>query len=86
MATICDISNNKAQISYPTSWKYKVVLEKTDSNLILIDTALDGTEYKISPSRTKGNYESFEITAHIIDEAHKNLVFSKLSKIAKFVL
>ena len=86
MGTICDISNKKAQISYPTSWKYKVVLKKTDSNLILIDTALDGTEYKISPSRTKGNYESFEITAHIIDETHKNLVFSKLSKIAKFVL
>jgi len=72
----------KAQIEYPTDWKYKVI--GTQENLIRksVDEVLTNIEYKLKFSKksSKGKFISLEISLNVKSEKERDLFFHNLKK------
>lgn len=81
-----DLSDKKPDISYPTEWKYKVILDEPSDEKI--KKVLENEKYKISPSKKSGNekFHSYNVEVYVTSEEQRYKIFEDLKKISKFVL
>ncbi len=88
MVTFTD--NNKAEIAYPCSWKYKVVVNATQKIDSLLAEILIQREYSCAFSHKSKNskYKSYGIEILVFNEEERLLFFDKLKELdgVKFVL
>jgi len=82
--------NNKADISYPCSWKYKVVVNASQKIDTLLAEILKQKEYScaFSHKSKNGKYSSYGIEILVFNEEERILFFDKLKELVgvKFVL
>ena len=82
--------NNKADISYPCSWKYKVVVDASQKLDIEVDKILLQREYSCAYShKSKNNkYKSYSIEILLFNDEERVFFFDKLKELdgVKFVL
>ncbi len=83
---ILDSNSNKPNIDYPCDWHYKVIGTDIDEIILVIEQAVDGMDYQISPSNisSKGNYFSVNLKVNVNSEIIRDIIFTKL-KASEFV-
>lgn len=81
-----DLSDKKPIITYPTEWRYKVILDEDSDEKI--KNLLSSQKFKISKSKTSENnkFHSFDVEVCVTSEEQRYEIFDKLKSIAKFVL
>ncbi len=82
MASMCDLKKSP-EISYPTLWSYRVILNGDEK---IIKKALKGLDVDISPSNKTANLNSYKVSLTVNSKQERDEIFQKLSKISKFVL
>ena len=87
---LLDSNSKKPNIEYPCDWHYKVIGTDVDEMIKAIELAVNGMDYKISPSNvsSKGNYFSLNLTVFVPSEVIRDIIFVKLeaSEFVKMVL
>lgn len=87
---ILDSNSKKPNIDYPCDWHYKVIGTDLDKMLQVIEHAVDGMDYNITPSNvsSKGNYFSVNLKVHVTSEVIRDIIFAELkaSEFVKMVL
>ena len=68
--------DEKPNISYPSSWEYKIMIQNTNLLETIIQDVLGNKEYKskFSHQSKSGKYTSFNITV-IVDNEEERLSF-----------
>ena len=87
---ILDSNSKKPIIKYPCDWHYKVIGTDAAEIIKAIELAVEGMDYKISPSNvsSKGNYFSLNLKVFVTSEVIRDIIFSKLkdNEFVKMVL
>jgi putative lipoic acid-binding regulatory protein len=79
-------SNKRPEIDYPCEWSYKVIGNNIDKMLEVIESAVSGLKYDVTPSNISknGNYYSLNLTLTVPNEVVRDLIYQKLD-ISEFV-
>lgn len=90
MATVCDISGQKPDITYPCDWEYKVIVPKGTDLESICKEILTTKKYNLTPSKKSktDKYESFSLLTNVISEEERGKFFRDLKnhKDIKYVL
>ncbi len=80
MATTCEINGQKAEISYPCKWEYKIIISKDDDAKEVVDKIDLPNKYKLTPSHKSksGKYKSYNLTLTVDNEKQREAIFSSL--------
>ena len=75
-------NSKKPNIAYPCDWQYKVIGTDVDEMIKAIELAVEGMDYKISPSNvsSKGNYFSLNLKVFVTSEVIRDIIFAKLKE------
>jgi uncharacterized protein len=73
-------SNKRPEIDYPCEWSYKVIGNNIDKMLEVIESAVSGLKYDVTPSNISknGNYYSLNLTLTVPNEVVRDLIYQKL--------
>lgn len=79
---ILDSDSKKPKIDYPCDWHYKVIGTDAAEMIKAIELAIEGMDYKISPSNvsSKGNYFSLNLKVFVTSEVIRDIIFVKLKE------
>lgn len=82
------VLEQKPEISYPTFWEYKVILDKDSDEAQIFSEVVGKFEYSFSPSKSSssGKFKSFSLNVLVFDEKTRLEIFELLKNRAKFVL
>ena len=73
--------NEKAQIEYPTIWRYKVIGENAQKTRAAIESVTDRpTTITFSKQSNRGKYQSFNADIMVHSEEERQKIYEELKK------
>jgi len=81
---IIDLNNHKVEITYPTNWKYKLIIKGKDNKDKIfkdeIKKILNNKKYSLSLSNisSKNKFKSFTLSLKVDTEDERKDIYKKL--------